>query len=120
MKYEMVSVEQLKPYIEIDRSKFSEYVRYKMLKDGIIKDGVKFPVLLLVNSKSGKIHIADGNTRIAVAQELGIKNIPAVVVCYDRKGVENIHKLPPVPYLRKMKIGAIIKPSKLGFRKTHV
>ena len=117
MKYEMVSVKQLKPYIEVDRSKFAHYERYKILKRSIIKDGIREPIWLFIHQKNGKVHIAEGNTRLAIAEELGIENIPARVACFDREDTQNIHKLPPKPAMCKRKIGFITYPSALGFRK---
>lgn len=114
-KHQLVSVNQLKPYREFDRSIFSKSLRYGNLKRSIQKYGIKEPIWIFIHS-NGKIHIAEGNFRLAIAEELGIKNIPVRVAYYDREDIHNTHKFPPKEINRKI-IGLITKPSSLGFTK---
>ena len=119
----MVSVAQLKPYMEYDRSMYENCKqdgvclprkRYFILKESIKQFGIKKPILIFLHS-NGKIHIAEGNTRLAIADKLGIKNIPARVHYYDREDRHNTHKLPPRPITDNRKMELITKPSTLGF-----
>ena len=119
----MVSVEQLKPYKEYDRSMYENcepdglcfpHKRYFILKESIKQFGIKKPIWIFIHS-NGKIHIAEGNTRLAIAEELGIKNIPARVFYYDREDKHNMHKLPPRPVTDNRKMKLITRPSTLGF-----
>lgn len=59
------------------------------LKESIIQNGIKQPVELIKNEK-GKIILKDGNHRILIAEELGLKEIP---VTYLSPGIENIEDI---------------------------
>jgi len=142
MTIEMVSVEQLKPYREFDRSVLSKFtfvnllkwfvtfgpkfklyrhyfIKYYLLKCSIKKRGVYTPIWIFIHSETGKIHISEGNTRLAVCEELGIKNIPARVFCFNREDKFKKHKLPPRQIHDKRKMGFMTNPSTLGFKKAQ-
>ena len=59
------------------------------LKESIIQNGIKQPVELIKNEK-GKIILKDGNHRILIAEELGLKEVP---VTYLSPGIENIEDI---------------------------
>lgn len=68
-----VEIEKILPYLT--RGGHRETEKVEKLRDNIKKNGIKKPVELMTNSK-GEIVINDGNHRLQIAQELGIKNIP--------------------------------------------
>lgn len=68
-----VQIEKILPYLT--RGGHRETEKVEKLRENIKKNGIKKPVELMTNSK-GEIVINDGNHRLQIAQELGIKNIP--------------------------------------------
>lgn len=84
MTAELVDVTRLLAYREFDRRPGREYGRsreeYEQLRAQIIADGVQRPVTLNFNPQTGLAYLGEGNTRLAVAVELGIGQLPVQVM----------------------------------------
>ncbi len=63
----------------IDRKGFRTEEQIAALKADIMKQGIKYPVELTEN-EDGTFRVYDGNHRIEIAKDLGIKSIPVKVV----------------------------------------
>ncbi|MBS3052736.1 MAG: ParB N-terminal domain-containing protein [Candidatus Aenigmarchaeota archaeon] len=74
---ELVSIHYLKPHEEIDNNRLTE------IKESIIKEGLKFPIVVDIESKI----ILDGHHRLAVFKELEIDKIPVYYVNYSDKKI---------------------------------
>lgn len=48
----------------------------KSITESIKKEGIKKPVTVTISTKDNMAYITDGNTRVTVAKNLGIENIP--------------------------------------------
>ncbi len=74
---EFVPVEELLPFREFERI---EDKRFKELREQISKEGIKEPILLNFDVNSKQLVVAEGNRRLQIAQELGLKNVPVKVL----------------------------------------
>ena len=61
------------------------------LLEDIKENGIKKPIELIKNSK-GEIIINDGNHRLAIAKELGLKEVPVIYLDEDIKSIKDIEK----------------------------
>lgn len=81
--FEYVPIEQIEEYKEHDRSTEKKWGESDKTLDKLVKDieenGIKTPITLQVD-RNGKALIVEGNTRLAAAKRLGIKNIPVRVI----------------------------------------
>lgn len=124
-EFELVDIDNVAPYAEFDRgAKPLSKERYQELKDDISKNGMTDAIILSVDG-DGNMIVTEGNHRLAVAKELGLKYIPARVV-RSTKVVKQaqglpVKKLPVIPdtayYDGKKTKGlkATMRPSDLGF-----
>ena len=81
--YTKLPIEDIK---YLDRPEFhNEEIKFKMaLTNSIKKHGIIDPVYAEVSNDYGRyIKVIVGNNRMAVAKELGIKEIPIIVNIYD-------------------------------------
>ncbi len=72
------------------------------LKESIIQNGIKQPVELIKNEK-GKIILKDGNHRILIAEELGLKEVPVTYLSPGMENIEDIEKYNGMLYNEKDK-----------------
>ena len=81
----LVSVDTLYNYIEVDREEKEKYFKqYDDLKEDIKQNGIKEPVVLHYSNNDGYAYISEGNTRLAIAKDLGIEKIPVIVWRVDK------------------------------------
>jgi hypothetical protein len=84
MTWELIDTRRLLPYREFDRRPGSPHGRsageYEQLRDQILRDGVQHPLTLNFNPNTGLAYLGEGNTRLAVALELGISRLPVRVI----------------------------------------
>ena len=73
-------------YIPPDTTDSISVGKMKRIKEGI-DQGVRFPPVILAFDKDGSIGFEDGRHRFAVARELGIKKIPAIMYKETWEGV---------------------------------
>lgn len=79
---EMVRTEDLVPYREFDRAKVPNWREEKIneLREDIRKNGIKEPLILSYGATKGNTILGEGNTRLMIAQELGIPEVPVTVI----------------------------------------
>ena len=81
--FEYVPIEEIEKYKEFDRATEKKWGSaddtLEKLIDDIRKNGIKNPITLQVDGK-GNALVVEGNTRLAAAKQLGIKNIPVRIV----------------------------------------
>jgi ParB-like chromosome segregation protein Spo0J len=81
--FEYVPVEEIEKYKEFDRETEKKWGSkdntLEELVDDIRENGIKTPITLQID-RDGNALIVEGNTRLAAAKKLGIKNIPVRVV----------------------------------------
>jgi hypothetical protein len=77
---ELVPVEVLKRYREYDRRKDPiDKAGYKRLKKDIMENGITDISILIYGTETETAMLGEGNHRLAIAEELGIKAIPVRV-----------------------------------------
>jgi hypothetical protein len=71
-------------------SEFREFIRpiKDWLKDDMLVNGLKEPIMLIYNQNTRKVYVGEGNHRIAIARRVGIELLPVRVVrtTYGDKG----------------------------------
>lgn len=81
--FEYVPIEEIEKYREFDRAIEKKWGSVDNTLEELIEDirenGIKTPITLQVD-KNGNALIVEGNTRLAAAKKLGIKNIPVRIV----------------------------------------
>lgn len=96
------------------------------LRESIPTEGIKEPVHIMYNHKTGDTFIGEGNHRVAVARELGLSEVPAMVHRTSWTLAERLHQgradggltLPGrtrSPYQGERWFGAEEPPSRAGF-----
>jgi len=70
-------------------------VKYSQLKDDIMKNGIKLP--LVINSSN---ILLDGYTRLRIARELGLKELPCIIKTFDDRLEEELYIL-TINYYRR-------------------
>lgn len=84
-----IPIEQLITYKDKNGGGYREQEQINSLKENIRKNGIKNPIELITDSK-GNITINDGNHRLAIAKELGIRTVPVKYLDENaKKVVEN-------------------------------
>lgn len=80
-KTEMVPIEEAAKYMEHDRAKtpLMSSEQYQKLKDDISENGIQEPLTLQYGARDRIAAIGEGNHRLAIAKELGIKEVPMTV-----------------------------------------
>lgn len=79
----MANVRDLEKIKEHDWSRKRSRIgpeRYEELYQDIKKNGIKLPVQVMLYQHEGRAKLGEGNHRLAIAKELGIKKIPTVFV----------------------------------------
>lgn len=78
---EMVPTDELTKYMQHDRaaSPLMSKESYATLKADIAKNGIKEPLILNYGAKDSVASLGEGNHRLAIAKELGIKELPVEV-----------------------------------------
>lgn len=83
---QMVPTSAMAPLREFDRAPGTQYGRgteeYKKLKASIEAEGIRNPIRLMFNPETGRAYVGEGNTRLAIAKELGLQNVPVVAKRY--------------------------------------
>jgi hypothetical protein len=82
---QMLKTEDVAQFREFERTPERDKEKLDRLREEIEREGIKVPLELRVN-KVGKAFFKEGNHRLAIAQELGIQEIPVVVVFRDEAG----------------------------------
>ena len=78
---ELVPIEELKKYREYDRLKNPlNRETYEALKADIIENGIKDISIIMYGTETDTAILGEGNHRLAIAEELGIKAIPVRAV----------------------------------------
>ena len=78
---ELVPIEVLKKYREYDRlKKPMNKETYEKLKADILENGIQDISIILYGTETDTAILGEGNHRLAIAEELGIKAIPVRVV----------------------------------------
>ncbi len=79
--FEYVPIEEVDTYKEFDRETDKKFDKKELddLTEDIRVNGIKKPIQIKVDS-NGKALIVEGNTRLAAAKRLGIKNIPVEII----------------------------------------
>jgi hypothetical protein len=77
-------VSLLREMQEFDKTPGTQYGadpdRYDNLKRQIMERGVESPLELIHDPRSGLVYVGNGNTRLTIAQELGLDTLPAIVM----------------------------------------
>lgn len=81
--FEYVPIEEIEKYKEFDRATEKKWGSadntLKELVADIQKNGIKTPITLQVDINNNAL-VVEGNTRLAAAKKLGIKNIPVRII----------------------------------------
>ena len=81
--FEYVPIEEIEKYKEFDRATEKKWGSVdntlEELVDDIQKNGIKTPITLQVDRNNNAL-VVEGNTRLAAAKKLGIKNIPVRII----------------------------------------
>jgi len=95
--FEYVPIEEVDIYKEFDRETDEKFNKKELddLTDDISKNGIKTPIQIKVD-RNGNALIVEGNTRLAAAKRLGIKNIPVEII-EGEFGSINKGKAKPLP-----------------------
>ena len=125
---ELVPTEALASIREHDRGEEPlDEERYNRLKESIKEEGIKQPVIIEYAKEDGTALLIEGNHRLAIAEELGIEQIPARVVVGEKSTddyVETPQKLTPEivqenrPDVPSGHIPSDINPGAIGFDTT--
>jgi len=81
----MASIRELDKYKEHNWSRFKSRrgdAKWEELVQSIKKEGIKTPVQVFLYEDEKRIRLGEGNHRLGVAKELGIKKIPVVFFFY--------------------------------------
>lgn len=83
-----VDVDLLDNYKEFDRRAYPIKGEHYLdeLKAKIKTDGIIYPLALSYGVEDGRLSIGEGNHRLAIAKELGIKQVPVYVKLYRKNG----------------------------------
>lgn len=86
---EMVPLEELRKFREFDRApggkdQVKDVEEFERLKAEIERHGIQVPVRIMFDPDTGMGHLGEGNHRFAIAEMLGIQEVPVVVVRSSR------------------------------------
>ncbi len=110
---ELVPIEVLKKYREYDRLKnLINRKRYEELKADIIINGIKDIAIIMYGTETDTAILGEGNHRLAIAEELGIKAIPVRIVRQRNTYQHSDESFPP----QKVK-GVIREKDEYGYQK---
>jgi hypothetical protein len=113
---EMVPVHELLPYREYDRRTQPKYPgHYEEVRDHIREHGITDMGILSYNPDTHRVYASEGNTRLAVAQELGFTHVPVRV--YRSGHQKRVGGPAPRPWdpATQGRPPADIRPSQIGF-----
>lgn len=113
----LISIDELWPYREYERTRDAgkrSPEEWDYLKENMRKNGwdPKNPLQLYISNSNG-VKIGEGNHRIAIAKELGIKQIPVEFIFYNSATTtyNKIPKaLPVTPFKREHKLTEPLTP----------
>jgi len=123
-KVELVPIEELDKFKDIDRSitpKSSD--QFSKLEKSIKEEGIKEPLILTYSKSQKAAYLGEGNTRLAVAQKLGIEALPVRVIRVEdtsKSLVRSASRRPLQPvegFISKDRFGHVpadLKPSQIG------
>lgn len=111
---EMVPVSELQPYREYDRKTQQKYPgHFDGVKSYIEKHGIDDMGILIYNPETKRVYAGEGNTRLAVAKELGFTHVPMRV--YRMHHSNRAGATAPKSYPADRRVPPDIKPSEIGF-----
>lgn len=104
----LANVKELEKIKEHDWSRKHSRIgpeRYEELYQDIKQNGIKLPVQVMLYQYEGRAKLGEGNHRLAIAKELGIKKIPTVFVFWkgERPKEEDIELDSALDDMRKKK-----------------
>jgi len=103
--FEYISINEIEKYKEFNREDEKKWGSadnsLEELVEDIKKNGIKTPITLQIDSNNNAL-IVEGNTRLAAAKKLGIKNIPVRIV---RDSFGSINKQKTVKIGRQRSLG---------------
>lgn len=115
---EWVPVEYLDKIKEFDRGRqpLLSKVDYEKLKADIKENGIKEPLMIYYYQQEKTVILAEGNHRLAIAKELGIKALPCRIIRNERsydfaKGYTRVSGAIPNKYGY---VSGDLKPSDIG------
>lgn len=112
---EMVSVKTMDKFKEFTREKPMNQERFDELKADIKENGIQEPLILQYYQHSKSVLLIEGNHRLRIAKELGLKEVPVRVSRYEGddskfpKAVKIDSPLKQYGY-----VSADLKPSDIG------
>ena len=109
----MVPTSELAKYREFDRRAQPFGTDMDTLKADIAQNGFREPLVLTYGAEDNKVSLGDGNHRLGVAQELGIKELPVRVI--TRKKLSSDSGV-PVPGYKGGNIPSGLAPSDIGLK----
>ena len=109
---QMVPTSELLKYQEQDRRAQPFGTPMDALKADIQKNGLQEALILKYGVEDQKAHITDGNHRLGVAKELGIKELPVRVV--TARKTDNGYGVPVPGYKGEGVVPTDLKPSDIG------
>lgn len=110
----MVPTSELAKYREFDRRTQPFGTDMDTLKADIAQNGFREPLILTYGAEDNKVSLGDGNHRLGVAQELGIKELPVRVITRQKIG-NNVGVAVP-GYKGEKSIPAGLSPSDIGLK----
>lgn len=111
---ELVPIEVLKKYREYNRTKnpLLSKEKYEELKTDIMENGIKDIAIIMYGTETDTAILGEGNHRLAIAEELGIKAIPVRVYRQRNTYQHSDISLPP----QKVR-GVIREKDEYGYEK---
>ena len=111
---QMVPIHELLPYREYNRKTQEKYPgHFNNVKDHIEQNGITDMGILSYNPKTHRVYQSEGNTRLAIAHELGFTHVPVRVYRFHHDNKAG--GMAPAPHTFSGHIPADIKPSEIGF-----
>lgn len=115
---EFVSVEELEKYREHDREitpKTSDDKTLDTLTEDIRKNGMKEPISVRYYKANRTAYIEEGNTRLAAAKRLGLKEVPVWVRRSEGTPVSYAKPIRGIEPNQHGYVPGDLKPSEIGF-----
>lgn len=111
---EMVPVHELEPYREVNRKTHEKFPgHYEGVKSQIQKNGITDMGILFYNPDTHRVYAGEGNTRLAIAKELGFSHVP--MRAYRSGHRKAVGGVAPRPWSSDRRVPQDIKPSQIGF-----
>lgn len=118
---ELVPVKTLDKYKEFDRdTPVMGILGYNNLKADIKRNGIKEPLIIRYYKGDNTAFLTEGNHRLRIAKELGIKKVPVRVIRVNLNGKSSGKPVKPVRgFIKKDPIQHVpedLKPSEIGIK----